>query len=88
MPVNGISQVPEDFAAIANRNAEALMQSDIPKLLLTAAPGFIVRAPAIDYAQANLPNLQIVDVGHGIHFLPEDQPTAVGQAIQDWVAGL
>jgi len=85
MPKNAISVVENDFADVLNRNANALTQTDIPILLLTSNPGFIVSKDAIEYAKEEFKNLTVADVGAGKHFLPEDQPTAVGNAIRDWV---
>ena len=87
-PKRGVSRDPDDFAAVMDRNAAWLASADLPVLLLTGEPGFIVQPPAIRYARANFENLTVVDVGAGKHFLPEDQPTAVGRAIRDWLPTL
>ncbi|PCK07023.1 MAG: hypothetical protein COA42_16425 [Alteromonadaceae bacterium] len=73
------------LAATMDRNALALTQSDIPILLLKADPGALVRKAAIDYAKENLKKLTIKDIGAGIHFVAEDQPTAIAAAISDWL---
>jgi hypothetical protein len=83
-PWRGRSQDPADLAAAMDRNAAGLRKLDVPILLLHAEPGFIVQPPAIAYARANFRRLEVVNVGAGKHFLPEDQPTAVGRAIADW----
>ena len=88
MPRGAIPQEPNDLAAVMNRNAAALADSDIPMLLLTAEPGMITRRPAIEYAKATFKNVTVTPIGAGLHFLPEDQPTALGEAIRDWVATL
>ena len=77
-----------DMAAMMNSNAEALAALDVPILLLTGDPGFITRQPAIDYARQTFSDLSVVNVGAGKHYLPEDQPTAIGLAIRNWVATL
>jgi haloalkane dehalogenase len=58
-----------------------LAQSPIPKLLLYATPGAAVTAKTIAMAQATIMNLEVQAIGAGKHFLPEDQPAALGQAI-------
>ena len=85
MPRGAVSQMPGDMVDVMNRNAAALAQSDIPMLLLTADPGMIVQPEAVAYALENFRDLTIREVGAGRHFLPEDQPTAVGEAIRDWL---
>lgn len=76
----------QGMAAAMDRNALALSQTDIPILLLTATPGTLVREVAIDYAKDNLKNLTIQNIGSGLHFVPEDQPTAIAQAISTWLS--
>ena len=74
--------------AVMDRNAAWLASTDLPMLLLTGDPGFIVQPPAVAYAHDTFENLSVVEVGAGKHFLPEDQPTAVGEAIRDWLPTL
>ena len=61
-----------------------LRATPIPKLLLYARPGGIVREAGLRECRAELQNLETVDVGHGIHFVQEDQPHAIGRALRDW----
>lgn len=85
MPRGNVSRMPGDMADIMNRNAAALAETDIPILLLTADPGMIVQPEAVAYARQTFQNLSVVDVGAGRHFVTEDQPTAIGEAIRDWL---
>ncbi len=85
MPRNGISVAPDDMAAKMNQNAAALAETDIPILLLTADPGMIVQPEAVAYARETFKNLTVVEIGAGLHFAQEDQPTAIGEAIRDWL---
>lgn len=41
--------------------------------------------PIVAWAKANLPKLQSVDIGDGIHNLQEDHPAEIGQAIVNWM---
>ncbi|MEM7056054.1 MAG: alpha/beta fold hydrolase [Pseudomonadota bacterium] len=86
VPSGGMSTDEGDIAAAMNRNAAGLRETDIPILLLTAEPGLITQPPAVDYARQNFKNLTVKSIGAGLHYLPEDQPTAIGQAIRDWLA--
>ena len=33
-------------------------------------------------------NMKTVDIGPGMHFLPEDRPHEIGEAIAEWYRGL
>lgn len=73
------------IAIAMNRNAVALKKTDLPILLLKAKPGLLVRDAAINYANENFENLTVKEIGAGLHFVPEDQPTAIADAINEWV---
>jgi haloalkane dehalogenase len=62
-----------------------LQKSEVPKLLIFAHPGVLTPEPVVTWAKANLPNLQMVDVGPGIHNLQEDHPEEIGTAIANWI---
>ena len=79
---------PVDVNAAVERYNAVLRGSPIPKLLLHARPGGIVREREVAWCRDNLSNLETVDVGRGIHFLQEDNPHAVGRAIAEWYARL
>jgi haloalkane dehalogenase len=64
---------------------EKLQQSDIPKLLLYADPGILTPQQMVDWCTANLPALEAVHVGAGAHYIQEDCPQAIGQAIAAWM---
>jgi len=69
---------------IVSANNAYLQRTAVPKLLLYAQPGGIVREPAVNWCRQHLTNLETADVGAGIHFLQEDQPHAIGRALRDW----
>ena len=75
---------PADVHDIVSANNTFLQRTPVPKLLLHARPGGIVREPAIAWCREHLTNLETADVGKGIHFLQEDQPHAIGRALRDW----
>jgi haloalkane dehalogenase len=39
----------------------------------------------VDWSEANLKNLETIDLGQGIHYLQEDHPEAIGKALADWI---
>ena len=79
---------PADVHTIVSEYRAALAQSPVPKLLLFAQPGSVIRAGEVAWCQETLPNLTSVDLGEGIHFLPEDHPAAVGTAVAHWLNDL
>nr|6Y9G_A Chain A, Ancestral haloalkane dehalogenase AncHLD5 [synthetic construct]6Y9G_B Chain B, Ancestral haloalkane dehalogenase AncHLD5 [synthetic construct] len=85
LPIDG---EPADVVAIVEAYAEWLATSDVPKLLFYAEPGALISPEQVEWCRENLPNLEVVHVGPGLHFLQEDQPDAIGQAIADWLQRL
>jgi haloalkane dehalogenase len=69
------------------RHAPFLLHSAVPKLLLHASEG-MVNDHNVGWYRDNVPNLDIVRVGDGYHYLQEDQPEAVGRAIAEWFPAL
>jgi haloalkane dehalogenase len=85
-PAKGRSLTNGDFADVLDQNAKGLLRFPKPMLLLYATPGLIVRKPAIAYAKAHFPNCKLVHIGKGKHFLPEDQPQQIQQAILEFLS--
>jgi haloalkane dehalogenase len=77
-----------DTVDLIDKAAIALERSAMPKLLLTADPGMIVTAATVDNARQRLPNLKVVGIGAGKHFLPEDQPEAIAHEVGKFVGVL
>jgi haloalkane dehalogenase len=82
------SSRPGDLVDQIDQNAAWLRGSSLPKLLLHGEPGMAVSAATLAYAREHLAELEIVSVGPGKHFLPEDQPEAIGRAIAAFHARL
>lgn len=85
IPIEG---QPEDVWKIAGDYWQFLQQSEIPKLLLAANPGAIMRKPLVDECREKLPNLTVVDIGPGSHFVQEDNPHGIGEAVAKWYQGI
>ncbi|GAB5517926.1 MAG: haloalkane dehalogenase [Rhodothermales bacterium] len=64
--------------------AEWLPDSAIPKLMLYARPGMIIKPKEAQRIKATWRNLEAVDLGKGKHYLQETHPHAIGQALADW----
>ncbi|MBM4258037.1 MAG: haloalkane dehalogenase [Deltaproteobacteria bacterium] len=70
---------PADVVEIVGRYAQWLATSNIPRLFINAEPGMILAGKARDFCRT-WPNQQEVTV-KGLHFIQEDSPTEIGQAV-------
>ncbi len=85
IPVEG---QPADTHALFAEYSRKLTESQLPKLLLHFKPGYVIKEKELAWARENLPNLKTVDIGQGIHFIQEDNPHGIGQAITEWYRNL
>jgi haloalkane dehalogenase len=76
IPING---EPADVVAVVEAYARWLATSPVPKLFINADPGVILVGPQRDFCRS-WPNQQEVTV-KGSHFVQEDSPSEIGQAI-------
>jgi haloalkane dehalogenase len=83
LPVDG---EPADVTAIVSGYADWLRQSRVPKLFINGDPGAILVGSRRDFCRT-WPNQTEVTVP-GLHFLQEDAPAAIGQAITDWLPAI
>ncbi len=77
---------PQDVVKICNSYASWLSKSDVPKLFINADPGAILIGPQREFCRS-WPNQREVTV-KGIHFIQEDAPHKIGQAIAEWISSL
>lgn len=85
IPLNG---QPADMVALVSDYSRKLQESSVPKLLLYARPGAVLNADAVAWCRDNMKNLQTVDVGEGLHYLPEDHPRLIGEELVNWYLSL
>ncbi len=79
IPIDG---EPADVVEIVQSYADWLSASKIPKLFINAAPGAILIGAQREFCRA-WPNQQEVTAA-GNHFLQEDSPDEIGEAISHW----
>ena len=79
IPIEG---EPHDVHDIVAGYSDWICSSDIPKLFINAEPGAILVGPQRDFCRA-WKNQQEVTV-KGNHFLQEDSPDEIGNAIAEW----
>jgi len=80
IPIEG---QPEDVVALVNQYGEFMAGSDIPKLFINADPGSLLVGAQREYCRS-WPNQQEVTVA-GLHFIQEDSPVEIGQAVANWL---
>lgn len=80
IPIEG---EPKDVKKIVEDYGAWLSQSDTPKLFINAEPGSILIGKARDFCRS-WPNQEEVTV-KGLHFIQEDSPDEITQAIQNWL---
>ena len=77
---------PADVVELVQRYADWLSVSDLPKLFINADPGIILTGAQREFCRT-WPNQREVTV-RGLHFVQEDSPDEVGQALAEWYASL
>jgi haloalkane dehalogenase len=85
IPIEG---KPADVHEVISNYNQKLQESEVPKLLFFATPGGIIDSKTVDWCKQNLKNLQVVDIGQGIHFLQEDNPHVIGEELAKWYPDL
>ena len=83
IPING---EPLHMVELVDAYAAFMANTDIPKLFINADPGSILVGEQRDYCRT-WPNQTEVTV-KGLHFVQEDSPQEIGQAVAAWHAGL
>ena len=84
IPIEG---QPADVSAIVSAYADWLVTSSVPKLFLKAEPGGILANDKVLNLARRLPAQTEVTVA-GVHFVQEDSPDEIGQAIVGWMGRL
>ncbi|MEJ6539659.1 MAG: haloalkane dehalogenase [Halioglobus sp.] len=83
IPIEG---EPEDVVALVNEYGAFMAASDMPKLFINADPGSILVGAQREFCRS-WPNQQEVTV-KGLHFIQEDSPVEIGQAVANWLKAL
>ena len=81
IPIDG---EPADVVEIVQSYADWLSTSEVPKLFVNADPGIILTGDQREFCRS-WPNQTEVTVA-GIHFIQEDSPDEIGEAIAAWMA--
>lgn len=82
LPIGG---EPRPTTEIMEGIAAFMAETKMPVLALHASPGVVGTETAMDWYRDTIADVEIAFVGQGLHFIQEDQPEAIGRAIDDWL---
>ena len=80
IPIEG---EPENIVALVNEYGAFMASSEMPKLFINADPGSILTGRQREFCRT-WRNQQEITV-KGLHFIQEDSPLEIGQAVAKWV---
>ncbi len=83
-----IAGEPADVHSALERAHAALASSRYPKLLFVGNPGALVSPAFAKSFAAGLSDCEVVQLGAGAHYLQEDHPETIGQAVATWISGI
>lgn len=83
IPIEG---EPAEVVALVNEYGAFMANSQLPKLFINAEPGSILIGAQREFCRS-WPNQQEVTV-KGIHFIQEDSPVEIGQAVANWMQSI
>jgi haloalkane dehalogenase len=81
IPIDG---QPANVHDMMTNYSQKLQQSKLPKILFYAEPGAIIQSKDLEWCRQNLKNLDLVDVGKGLHYIQEDNPHLIGEELEKW----
>jgi len=79
---------PDRNYIVVKAYAQWLENTTIPKLMLYAKPGMILKKNHVARIQRDYKNLETVFVGKGKHYIQEDSPHEIGDALKNWAKRL
>jgi haloalkane dehalogenase len=83
IPIEG---EPAEMIELVDAYGDWMAKSELPKLFINADPGSILVGPQREFCRS-WPNQKEVTVP-GLHFLQEDSPAEIGQAVVHWLQSL
>lgn len=85
VPVQG---KPVHTANVVANYFDWLQKTDIPKVCFYADPGMLIRKKDAVWIENNFPNITMVELGEGTHYVQEDYPDKIGTTLSTWYQGL
>ncbi|MEM7536477.1 MAG: haloalkane dehalogenase, partial [Chloroflexota bacterium] len=78
VPVRG---KPTHTDSVVENYHRWLQQTPIPKLCFYATPGMLIPIEDVPWIRNNFPNITMIDIGKGTHFVQEDSPHLIGSEL-------
>lgn len=72
-------------AKLVKQYSEWLKEAPHRKLMMYGMPGFLTSMSTVAWAIDHFSNLTVVEVGHGLHYLPETRATEIGETLAGWL---
>ncbi|MFT5515923.1 MAG: haloalkane dehalogenase, partial [Rhodothermales bacterium] len=79
---------PADNVATVEAYRKWLTGTAVPRLLFHSHSGVAIKPAEVAWCRDNLSNLDVVDLGEGIHFVQETHPETIGNELSKWYEGL
>ncbi len=83
LPIEGREN--ETFYGI-KKIEQSLHEFAFPMLLFTCSPGGVVREEKVAWFKERIQDLTIEDLGHGIHYVQENNPWDISRGVLRWAA--
>ena len=83
IPIQG---EPAHIVELVEQYGAFMAGSELPKLFINADPGSVLVGPQREFCRS-WPNQQEVTV-KGLHFIQEDSPVEIGQAVASWLKNI
>lgn len=81
VPVKG---QPKFSAHAVDSYNQWLQETNIPKICFYVDPGVLIPIEEIPWIEKNFPNITMVPLGKGTHFIQEDYPHEIGETLHTW----
>jgi pimeloyl-ACP methyl ester carboxylesterase len=81
-------QTDSDVLSIIRQYSKRLCQSDVPKLLMYALPGFATSIEVVVWAKNHLSNLTVEEIGEALHFPQESETESFNRILEQWLVGI
>jgi haloalkane dehalogenase len=80
-----IAGEPVDVVLVMDRIATLLADPASGQLVLAGRPGAVITDATLGWIARTARGVDVVDVGPGGHFLPEERPEQIATAIHQWL---
>ena len=82
LPIGG---EPADVVSIVQKYADWMSSNLLPKLFINAEPGAILTGAQREFCRSWKNQMEVTVPG--IHFIQEDSPREIGEALAAWIGG-